>query len=87
MEYGDRNTISDEEYGEYFGMGLLGRPRADSSDGWTVASSSSSCGSSSGTLSPTLSEEALPGMLDDDQLWNSNAPARDVELSEVVVSR
>lgn len=87
VEYGDRNTISDEEYGEYFGMGLLGRPRADSSDGWTVASSSSSCGSSSGTLSPTLSEEALPGMLDDDQLWNSNAPARDVELSEVVVAR
>lgn len=91
VEYGDRHVISDEEYGEYFGLGLMERQRADSSDGWTVGSNSS-CGSSSGTLSPTLSEEAVPGMLDLDmgengQHWGGSAPPRDVELSEVVVVR
>ncbi|KAL2674997.1 hypothetical protein Neosp_011177 [[Neocosmospora] mangrovei] len=90
VEYGDRNTITDEEYGEYFGLGLLGRPRADSSDGWTVASASS-YSSSSGTLSPTLSEEALPHMLMDldenGHSWEGQNRPRDVELSEVVVGR
>lgn len=91
VEYGDQHKVSDEEYGEYFGLGLLDRRRADSSDGWTVASSSS-CSSTSGTMSPTLSDEALPGLLVDlannGQIWNGNAPPpRDVELSEVVVVR
>lgn len=89
VEYGDHQKVVDEEYGEYFGLGLLDRRRADSSDGWTVGSSSS-CSSTSGTLSPTLSEEAIPALLmdmDNGQLWDGSAPPRDVDLSEVVVTR
>lgn len=92
VECGDRHRVSDEEHGEYFGLGLLERRRTNSSDeGWAVASSSS-CSSSSGTLSPTLSEDQMPGlfvmdMTKDGQPWDGNAPPRDVELSEVVVVR
>lgn len=91
VECGDRHRVSDEEYGEYFGLGLLEHRRNNSSDGWTLGSNSS-CSSSSGTLSPTLSEAAIPGMLlmdvsDHHHAWDSNTPPRDVELSEVVVVR
>ncbi|KAH6900191.1 hypothetical protein B0T10DRAFT_18511 [Thelonectria olida] len=91
VEYGNQHAIVDEEYGDFLSLGLLEHRRADSSDGWTVASSSS-CSSSSGTLSPTLSEETIPGMLimgstEHGQPWDSTTPPRDVELSEVVVVR
>lgn len=92
VECGDQHKVSDEEYGEYFGLGLqLEHRRNNSSDGWTLGSSSS-CSSHSGTLSPTLSEDSIPGFLvldgsDNDQTWDGNAPPRDVELSEVVVVR
>ncbi|KID98234.1 aureobasidin resistance protein Aur1, partial [Metarhizium majus ARSEF 297] len=92
IEIGDRHRLADEEYGhEYFGLGLLEQRRENSSDGWTLGSSSS-CSSSSGTLSPTISEDTVPGMMVMDissngQIWDGNAPPRDVELSEVVVVR
>lgn len=91
VEIGERHKVSDEEYGQYFGFGLIDHQRANSSDGWTLASSSS-CSSSSGTLSPTASEETIPGILvmdltHSDHLWDGNTPPRDVELSEVVVMR
>ncbi|KJK88955.1 hypothetical protein H633G_07194 [Metarhizium anisopliae BRIP 53284] len=92
VEVGDRHRLPDEEYGhEYFGLGLLEQRRENSSDGWTLGSSSS-CSSSSGTLSPTISEDTVQGMMVMDissngQIWDGNAPPRDVELSEVVVVR
>ncbi|QLI68402.1 Inositol phosphorylceramide synthase catalytic subunit aur1 [Metarhizium brunneum] len=92
VEIGDRHRLADEEYGhEYFGLGLLEQRRENSSDGWTLGGSSS-CSSSSGTLSPTISEDTVPGMMVMDissngQIWDGNAPPRDVELSEVVVVR
>ncbi|KHO01000.1 aureobasidin resistance protein Aur1 [Metarhizium album ARSEF 1941] len=92
VEIGDRHRLADEEYGhEYFGLGLLEQSRETSSDGWTLGSSSS-CSSSSGTLSPTISEDTVPGMMVMDisangQIWDGSAPPRDVELSEVVVVR
>ncbi|KJK84264.1 hypothetical protein H634G_00628 [Metarhizium anisopliae BRIP 53293] len=92
VEVGDRHRLADEEYGhEYFGLGLLEQRRENSSDGWTLGSSSS-CSSSSGTLSPTISEDTVQGMMVMDissngQIWDGNAPPRDVELSEVVVVR
>lgn len=91
VECGERHKEVDEEYGgDIFGLGLLEHRRADSSDGWTLASNSS-YSSSSGTLSPTLSEEALPGLLsdmgDNTQMWNGSAPPRNVELSDLVVTR
>ncbi|KID92418.1 aureobasidin resistance protein Aur1 [Metarhizium guizhouense ARSEF 977] len=92
VEIGDRHRLADEEYGHgYFGLGLLEQRRENSSDGWTLGSSSS-CSSSSGTLSPTISEDTVPGMMVMDissngQIWDGNAPPRDVELSEVVVVR
>ncbi|EFY89240.1 aureobasidin-resistance protein, putative [Metarhizium acridum CQMa 102] len=88
VEIGDRHRLADEECGhEYFGLGLLEQRRENSSDGWTLGSSSSS-----GTLSPTISEDTVPGMMVMDissngQIWDGNAPPRDVELSEVVVVR
>ncbi|KAI5462304.1 hypothetical protein BGZ63DRAFT_354583 [Mariannaea sp. PMI_226] len=91
VEYGNQSRITDEEYGEFLNLGILDRRRADSSDGWTVGSTSS-CSSSSGTLSPTLSEETIPGMLvmgvgENGKIWDGSVPPRDVELSEVVVVR
>ncbi|KAK5995659.1 Inositol phosphorylceramide synthase catalytic subunit aur1 [Cladobotryum mycophilum] len=91
VETGDRHKVSDEEYGQYFSLGFIDHRRVNSSDGWTLASSSS-CSSSSGTLSPTVSEASIPGMLsmdlsNDGQTWEGNIPPRDVDLSEVVVSR
>ncbi|GAB0134650.1 hypothetical protein EsDP_00003012 [Epichloe bromicola] len=92
VQVGDRHRVADEEYGDqYFSLGLLEHRRENSSDGWTLGSSSS-CSSSSGTLSPTISEDAVPGMMVMDmtsngQLWDGQAPLRDVELSEVVVVR
>lgn len=91
VEIGDTQPASDEELGQYFSLDFPGHHRANSSDGWTLASSSS-CSSSSGTLSPTLSEEAIPGMFMMDmtnsgKLWDGHTPTRDVELSEVVISR
>ncbi|UNI17875.1 Phosphatidylinositol:ceramide phosphoinositol transferase (IPC synthase) [Purpureocillium takamizusanense] len=91
VEVGDRHRASDEELGgQYFSLGLLEHRRASSSDGWTLGSSSS-YSSSSGTVSPTISE-GPPGMLlvdmeSNGQLWDGNAAPRDVELSEVVVMR
>ncbi|KAG8407491.1 Phosphatidylinositol:ceramide phosphoinositol transferase (IPC synthase) [Metarhizium acridum] len=42
VEIGDRHRLADEEYGhEYFGLGLLEQRRENSSDGWTLGSSSS----------------------------------------------
>ncbi|KZZ94410.1 aureobasidin resistance protein Aur1 [Moelleriella libera RCEF 2490] len=92
VEIGDKHRVADEEYGhEYFSLGLLEQRRENSSDGWTLGSSSS-CSSSSGTLSPTISEDTVPGMMvmdmaDNGQLWDGHAPPRDVELSEVLVVR
>ncbi|KOS17900.1 Inositol phosphorylceramide synthase catalytic subunit aur1 [Escovopsis weberi] len=90
IEVGDRQKVSDEEYGQYFSLGFIEHRRVNSSDGWTLASSST-CSSSSGTLSPTVSEPSA-GMLSDSstdgsQLWEGSIPQRDVDLSEVVVSR
>ncbi|KAL3951823.1 hypothetical protein ACCO45_013540 [Purpureocillium lilacinum] len=91
VEVGDRHRAADEELGgQYFSLGLLEHRRASSSDGWTLGSSSS-YSSSSGTVSPTISE-GPPGMLlvdmeSNGQLWDGNAAPRDVELSEVVVMR
>lgn len=89
VEIGDHHRISDEE--SYFGLGLLDHRRASSSDGWTMASSASFT-SGSGTLSPTTSEETVPGVLlmdmtNNDKLWDGAKSTRDVGLSEVVVSR
>lgn len=89
VEIGNRHQITDEEYGQYFGLTLLDNRRGSSSDDWTLGSSSS-CSSSSGTLSPVTSEEAVPGLLDldsggDGKSWDANSQRRDVELSEVVV--
>lgn len=91
VETGDHHKLVDEESGQYFSLGFIDHRRANSSDGWTVASSSS-CSSSSGTLSPTASEASIPGMLvmdltSDGQAWDGQIPPRDVDLSEVVVSR
>ncbi|GAO18599.1 hypothetical protein UVI_02061920 [Ustilaginoidea virens] len=92
VEVGDRHRVADEEYGDqYFSLGLLDHRRENSSDGWTLGSSSS-CSSSSGTLSPTISDDTVPGMMIMDMssnghLWDGSAPPRDVELSEVVVVR
>lgn len=92
VEVGDRHQIQDEEYGnQYFSLNILDHRRENSSDGWTLGSSSS-CSSSSGTLSPTISEDTVPGMMVMDmttngQIWDGHAPPRDVELSEVVVVR
>lgn len=91
VEIGDRHLVSDEEYGQYFSLSFDHR-RASSSDSWTLGSGSS-CSSSSGTLSPTVSEETIPGMLVMDmtnkqgQLWDGHVPPRDVELKEVIVVR
>ncbi|ODA83450.1 hypothetical protein RJ55_01964 [Drechmeria coniospora] len=91
VEVGDRHRVADEEHGaEYFGLGLLDHRRGGSSDGWTLGSSSS-CSSSSGTVSPTVSE-GPPGVLvvdmeNDGRLWDGNVAPRDVDLSEVVVMR
>ncbi|PHH79640.1 hypothetical protein CDD82_2253 [Ophiocordyceps australis] len=91
VEFGDRHRISDEEYGsQYFGLAVLEERRADSSDEWTLGSASS-YSSSSGTLSPTVSESSsgLLVMVTDQniQLHDGRAPPRDVELGEVVVTR
>ncbi|KAG6242489.1 hypothetical protein E4U24_005703 [Claviceps purpurea] len=92
VQIGDRHRPADEESGpEYFSLGLLDRRRETSSDGWTLGSSSS-CSSSSGTLSPTISDDTVPGMVIMDmttkgQLWDGQTPLREVELNEVVVVR
>jgi membrane-associated phospholipid phosphatase len=92
VEVGDQQRITDEEFGQYFAFGLLDQShrRANSSDGWTVASSSS-CSSSSGTMSPTVTDESVPGMFgmdsDSGSFWDGHTPPRDVELSEVVITR
>lgn len=84
VEIGDRHMVRDEEYGQFLGLGLIEPRRANSSDGWTLGSSSS--GSfSSGTMSPTTSEESSPGLeLLRGEAWHGSVPTRDVELSEVV---
>lgn len=85
VEVGDRHKVQDEETGRYFSLGFIDHHRSSSSDGWTVASSSSS-----GTLSPTTSEASTPGIMDltgDRQNWDGHIPPRDVDLSEVVISR
>lgn len=89
VEIGNRHQITDEEYGQYFGLALLDNRRGSSSDDWTLGSGST-CSSSSGTLSPITSEETIPGLLDLDpeangKTWESNGQRRDVELSDVVV--
>ncbi|OAA73609.1 aureobasidin resistance protein Aur1 [Cordyceps fumosorosea ARSEF 2679] len=88
VEIGNRHTITDEEYGQYFGLNIIDNRRSSQSDDWTLGSSSS-CSSSSGTLSPVTSEETIPGLLDlDDEhefQWDRSGQRRDVELSEVVV--
>ncbi|KJZ71705.1 hypothetical protein HIM_08902 [Hirsutella minnesotensis 3608] len=92
VEVGDRHRVVDEEYGhgQYFGLGSLERRRADSSDGWTLGSSSS-YSSSSGSLSPTTSEGSSSmfamDMDNNGQHWDGGARPRDVELSEVVILR
>ena len=89
VEVGDHQKTTDEESGPYFGIGLLSHQRASSSDGWTVASSSSFT-SGSGTLSPTTSEETVSGLFLTDpssDSWEGKVPPRHVELSELVVSR
>lgn len=88
VEIGNRHTVTDEEYGQYFGLNIIDNRRSSQSDDWTLGSSSS-CSSSSGTLSPVTSEETIPGLLDldseHDSQWDHNGQRRDVELSEVVV--
>ena len=86
VEIGDRHKVNDEEFGQFLGLGLIEPRRATSSDGWTLGSTSS-CSSSSGTMSPTTTEESSPGLElleDPSPLWDKRTPPRDVELSEVV---
>lgn len=90
VELGDGYKAMDEEAGDYLSMGLISHRRANSSDGWTLASSGS-YSSGSGTLSPTTSEETVSGLFMGDltkgESWDGHVPPRDVELSEVVISR
>jgi membrane-associated phospholipid phosphatase len=82
VEVGNNNTIVDEEQGQYFGLGLIEPRRADSMDGWTLASSSSYT-SGSGTLSPALSDDTFSSVLSDQsgQGWGQ----REVDLGSVIV--
>lgn len=80
VEIGSGHRIADEEQGQYFGLGLIEPRRPDSMDGWTLASSSSYT-SSSGTLSPALSDDTFSGVLADGQAWGR----REVDLSSIVV--
>lgn len=93
VEIGDRHQITDEEYGQYFGLNIIDTRRASSSDEWTLNGSSGGS-SSSGTLSPTTSEETIPGLglLDQGGELKSyprdgSAPPRDVGINEVVTTR
>lgn len=82
VEVGTGHQIVDEEQGQYFGLGLIEPRRADSMDGWTLASSSSYT-SSSGTLSPALSDDTFTSVLSDKhgQGWGQ----REVDLGSVLV--
>ncbi|CAH0019139.1 unnamed protein product [Clonostachys rhizophaga] len=87
VEYGTSHKLEDEERGLYYSAGLLARSRSTSSDGWTLGSSSS-WSSGSGTLSPTTPESG--GFFLEDgtsNKWNGSIAAREIELSEVVVTR
>jgi membrane-associated phospholipid phosphatase len=90
VEYGDRKSIFDEEFGAY-ALGLVDRHPPSDSDEWTVGSSSSSFASGSGSVSPTLSEESITfrrevlGMdVRPDQAWDGPRVTKN-ELRQVVV--
>lgn len=103
VEFGDKPTTVDEEYGygyaNGFGLGLLERRDGDS-DEWTLGSSSSFdslsrgdtvCGSSSSTpgiLSPTTPDDDMRHMvLGPGDAWNGDRLAQESELTDVVVMR
>jgi len=90
VEYGDRKSIFDEEFGAY-ALGLIDRHPPSDSDEWTVGSSSSSFASGSGSVSPTLSEESITfrrevlGMdVRPDQAWDGPRVTKN-DLRQVVV--
>lgn len=91
VEYGDRKSIFDEEFGSY-ALGFIDR-HPPSDDEWTVGSSSSSFASGSGTLSPTLSEESLSfrrdvlGMdIPDQHTWDATTRVTDNGLRQITVA-
>jgi membrane-associated phospholipid phosphatase len=91
VEYGDRKSIFDEEFGSY-ALGFVNRHPPSDSDEWTVGSSSSSFASSSGTLSPTLSEESIAFRRDvlgmdvrADHPWDGGIRNTENELRQVAV--
>lgn len=86
VEIGERNTLTDEEYGQYFGLGLIERSRSNSSDDWTLQGSST-CGSSNGSLSPTTTDTTIPGLSDAEmeerrqhKLWGETNSPHSLEL-------
>lgn len=74
VELGERNTLSDEEYGQYIGLSAIKHSR-DSSDDWTLGGGSSGTSSVSGSLSPTATDLTIPGSSDHDaesrKLWDT----------------
>lgn len=92
VEVGDRHRSPDEECGggQYFGLGLVERHRSDSSDGWSLGSSSS-YSSSSGSVSPTSSDGSsgvfVVDMDGSGPPWNGSPSLRGVDLSNVVITR
>ncbi|KAL9948785.1 Aureobasidin resistance protein Aur1 [Verticillium nonalfalfae] len=96
VEIGEQKKVVDEEYGDFYSLGLMHRQRSADSDEWTVGSTSS-CStlstSGSGTLSPAPSDEGHPQgvfsveMTPHGHMWDGGVPPHDGDLSEVVVIR
>lgn len=87
VETGDFADVVDEERGEVFGLGLL-RQSSDSSDSWTLGSTSSGWSSGSGTLSPITSESSGPSSAVGDgdmysKLDRHTPPPRDIDIKDV----
>lgn len=87
VEIGERNTLSDEEYGQYVGLSMM-EHRRDSSDAWTLGGASSSGGSSnssvSGSLSPTVTDVTIPGSSESEmegrKFWDGPSSPRRAEI-------
>jgi hypothetical protein len=94
VDYGERRSIPDEEFGSFALSSILERRKITDSDEWTVGSSSgmsSSSGAGSGSISPTPSDDpSRPGMfmleaMPNGSVWDGDMERHQGKLTEVVV--
>jgi inositol phosphorylceramide synthase catalytic subunit len=89
VEYGERTSILDEEFGSFALSSLIERRKVTDSDEWTVGSSSGLSGS--GSMSPVPSEDlSRPGLFTlettpSGSVWDGDMERHEGQLAEVVV--